>query len=127
MDPSIQPAVLLYSRISSMPLQERVKSFLSASERCVTSLHVCCSANKIQLNDEASMNIFNMVNSGCSYIGCAMGSCYPQEFIPRLLQAYEDGKFPFDDLIETYRPRDINQAVEDMLKGRTVKAVLMWD
>lgn len=71
--------------------------------------------------------MFEMVNSGCSYIGCNQGDCYPQEFLPDLLTANELGKFPYDQLIRTYAAKDIDKAAKDVLSGKTVKAVLLWD
>jgi aryl-alcohol dehydrogenase len=60
------------------------------------------------------------------YRGCAMGSCFPPVFIPRLIEAWKDGLFPFTELIKEYPAKDIAQAVEDVSGGRVVKAVLIW-
>ncbi|KIW95717.1 uncharacterized protein Z519_04302 [Cladophialophora bantiana CBS 173.52] len=79
------------------------------------------------LSAEASLNMFEIVNAGCSYIGCNQGDCYPQEFLPRLLAANQQGKFPYDQLIKTYRANDIAKAAHDVLSGTTVKCVLVWD
>jgi aryl-alcohol dehydrogenase len=68
-----------------------------------------------------------MVNSGCSYHGCCEGDCYPQEFLPELLTAHQLDKFPYDQMIKTYPARDIAQAADDIHRGKTVKAVLLWD
>lgn len=73
------------------------------------------------------MNIFEMVNAGCSYIGCNEGNCYPPEFLPRLIEANQRGDFPYDKLIKTYPVGDVGKAIEDMKSGKTVKAVLTWD
>ncbi|KIW32473.1 uncharacterized protein PV07_04018 [Cladophialophora immunda] len=79
------------------------------------------------LSAEASLNMFEMVNAGCSYVGCNQGDCYPQEFLPRLLAAHQEGRFPYDQLIKTYRAKDIEKAAHDIHSGTTVKAVLVWD
>ncbi|KAK5197119.1 hypothetical protein LTR99_000522 [Exophiala xenobiotica] len=79
------------------------------------------------LSAEVSHNIFEMVNSGCSYHGCCEGDCYPQEFLPELLTAHQLDKFPYDQMIKTYPARDIAQAADDIHSGKTVKAVLLWD
>ncbi|OAP60297.1 hypothetical protein AYL99_05299 [Fonsecaea erecta] len=79
------------------------------------------------LSAEASLNMFEMVNAGCSYVGCNQGDCYPQEFLPRLLAANQEGRFPYDQLIKTYRAKDIEKAAHDIHSGTTVKAVLLWD
>lgn len=87
--------------------------------RAVTKLY--------QLSTEASFNIFEMVNAGCSYIGCNQGNCYPPDFLPRLLEANKEGRFPYDKLIKIYDAPDVNTAIEDIKSGITVKAVLKWN
>ena len=59
-------------------------------------------------------------------MGCAMGSCYPQDFIPMLVEAWQGGKFPFTDLIAKYPAEEMNNAVKDVLSGKVIKAVLVW-
>ena len=79
-----------------------------------------------KLSAEVSTAIFDTVNTGRTYVGCCMGNCYPPEFIPMLVAAWRDGKFPFTDLIKQYPARDMNVAAQDVLKGNVVKAVLVW-
>jgi aryl-alcohol dehydrogenase len=55
-----------------------------------------------------------------------MGSCYPQEFIPILVEAWQGGKFPFTDLIVRYPAVDMNTAAKDVQSGKVIKAVLVW-
>lgn len=71
--------------------------------------------------------MFEMVQAGVSYVGCNQGDCYPQEFLPELLTAYQLGKFPYDHLIRTYPAREMERAAKDMHSGATVKPVLLWD
>jgi len=52
------------------------------------------------------------------------GDSVPQEFIPKLIKMYQNGQFPFDKLIKTYPFEEINQAIEDSEKARTIKSVL---
>lgn len=59
-------------------------------------------------------------------MGCAMGSCYPQDFIPMLVEAWQGGRFPFTDLIAKYSAEDMNNAAKDVLSGKVIKAVLVW-
>jgi aryl-alcohol dehydrogenase len=53
------------------------------------------------------------------------GDSVSEEFIPKLIRMYQNGQFPFDRLIKKYAFEDINQAVEDSEKGRTIKSVLL--
>jgi aryl-alcohol dehydrogenase len=52
------------------------------------------------------------------------GDSVPALFIPRLIALHRAGRFPFDRLLKLYAFDAINDAVEDQLAGRTVKAVL---
>ncbi len=79
-----------------------------------------------RLDENAEANIFNTVNKGVVYTGCCMGSCYPQDFIPMLVQAEKEGKFPFTDLIKTFKVEDVDEAVRGVHNGSVVKAVLTW-
>jgi aryl-alcohol dehydrogenase len=56
--------------------------------------------------------------------GFVEGDSVPDVFIPRMIELYTQGLFPFDQLISFYRFEDINAAVEDERSGRTIKAVL---
>ena len=80
-----------------------------------------------QLTAEVSTSIFNTVNSGRTYVGCCMGNCYPQEFVPKLIDVWNQGKFPFTELIKGYPAEDMEIAAKDVLDGSVVKAVLTWN
>ena len=56
--------------------------------------------------------------------GLVEGLSIPQVFIPKLLNYYRQGRFPFDSLIKLYDFNDINKAFEDSNSGKVVKAVL---
>jgi len=68
-----------------------------------------------------------MVQAGCTYHGCNQGDSYPEEFLPRLIEANKAGNFPYQDLLKTYPAKDMQQAADEMRRGITVKAVLLWD
>ncbi|MQY05702.1 NAD(P)-dependent alcohol dehydrogenase [Actinomadura macrotermitis] len=57
--------------------------------------------------------------------GVIEGDAVPHLFIPRLVELWRQGRFPFDRLIETYPLKDIGRAEADVLAGRTVKPVLL--
>lgn len=58
--------------------------------------------------------------------GICEGDSVPQLFIPKLVELYRQGRFPFDRIIRFYAFDEINQAVEDGEKGRTIKAVVRF-
>lgn len=80
-----------------------------------------------QITAKTSLRIWHHVNSGRSYAGCAMGSCYPPEFIPQLIAAWKKGDFPFTDVQKQYPVAEIAQAEKDALSGDVIKPVLIWD
>lgn len=59
--------------------------------------------------------------------GICEGDSVPDLFIPKLIELYKQGRFPFDKLVKFYKFADINQAVEDSERGKTVKAVILFD
>ena len=61
---------------------------------------------------------------GRSLRGIIEGDSVPDVFIPRLVELYKQGRFPFDKLITFYKLEDINKAVEDTEQGKVIKAVL---
>ena len=48
----------------------------------------------------------------------------PQRFIPKLIDLYRAGQFPFDRLVKFYAFTDINRAIADARNGDTIKPVL---
>jgi aryl-alcohol dehydrogenase len=52
------------------------------------------------------------------------GDAVPQTFIPKMIELYQAGKFPFHRLITYYKFQDINQAIADAKRGDNIKPVL---
>jgi aryl-alcohol dehydrogenase len=84
------------------------------------------------------------IGRNVSYVGSCQGSSLPQvvssdlrtrlsenanlgQFIPTLVALWKQGRFPFDRLITKYPYTEINRAIDDMNRGRCVKAVLLWE
>ena len=63
---------------------------------------------------------------GRTVTGVIEGSSIPHLFIPSLIEHWQRGLFPMDQMITTYAFADINQAVADSLAGTTIKPVLTW-
>ncbi len=59
--------------------------------------------------------------------GIFFGSSVPNRFLPRIIEYYQAGRFPYDQLIHEYDFADINQALADMDSGAVVKPVLMMN
>ena len=63
--------------------------------------------------------------TGRTVKGIIEGDAVPQTFIPRLVDLWWQGRFPFDKLITTYPLADINRAEEEVNAGKVVKPVLL--
>jgi aryl-alcohol dehydrogenase len=53
------------------------------------------------------------------------GNADPKTFIPRMIELWQAGRFPFDRLIEEFPLSDINAAEEASLSGKVIKPVLI--
>jgi aryl-alcohol dehydrogenase len=63
-------------------------------------------------------------SEGRKTIGIIAGDAVPQRFIPKLIELYQAGAFPFDRLITFYQFKEINRAISDARRGETIKPVL---
>ncbi len=61
---------------------------------------------------------------GRKALNVIQGDAVPQIFIPKLIALYRKGLFPFDRLEKFYTFRQINGAIADAKRGRTIKPVL---
>ncbi len=62
--------------------------------------------------------------TGRKVLNVIQGDAVPQRFIPYLIRLYQSGRFPFDRLITFYDFHDINRAISDVKRGKTIKPVL---
>jgi aryl-alcohol dehydrogenase len=72
----------------------------------------------------ASIDVVTMLTGGRSIRGVSQGDSVPQLFIPKLIDMYRAGVFPFDRLIRMYEFDQINDAVTDTQSGEAIKPVL---
>jgi aryl-alcohol dehydrogenase len=56
--------------------------------------------------------------------GFMEGSSIPDVFIPRMIDLYAQGRFPFDKFVRFYPFGEINRAVEDQRNGLAIKPIL---
>ncbi|MEW6533976.1 MAG: NAD(P)-dependent alcohol dehydrogenase [Thermodesulfobacteriota bacterium] len=64
------------------------------------------------------------LTKGRKALGIIQGNAVPQHFIPKLIELYRAGRFPFDRLIKFYKLSEINKAIADAKRGTTIKPVL---
>ncbi len=62
--------------------------------------------------------------SGRKVVGVVEGDSIVKVYIPRLIDLYEQGRFPFDKLVSYYTFDDINKALKDMHDGKVIKPIL---
>ncbi|NLD78036.1 MAG: NAD(P)-dependent alcohol dehydrogenase [Acidimicrobiales bacterium] len=75
---------------------------------------------------EVSFEVGNSLLKGWTFKTVIEGSSVPQLFIPRLVELWKQGRFPFDKLVQTYSLDDINQGFEDSASGSVIKPVLVY-
>jgi len=73
----------------------------------------------------ASFEIGASLVKGWTFKTIIQGSSVPQIFIPRLIELWQRGQFPFDRLIKHYPLADINQGFDDSKNGITIKPVVL--
>ena len=71
----------------------------------------------------ATLDMTTLLN-GRTVRGVIQGDAIEQLFIPELIALHAAGRFPFDRLMRFYDFSEINQAVDDMQTGVTIKPVL---
>lgn len=94
--------------------------------QAVDSLSVtgtCALVGAAPMGTEVSLDM-NSIMFGRSIIGVIEGDSVPQLFIPKLVDLYQNGKFPIDKLVTFYSLDEINQAVKDAEQGKVIKAIL---
>ncbi|WP_436942818.1 NAD(P)-dependent alcohol dehydrogenase [Streptomyces sp. SudanB66_2053] len=75
---------------------------------------------------EVAFEIGESLVKGWTFKTVIQGSSVPQVFIPRLVELWEQGRFPFDKLIKTYTLSDINTAFAVSESGEVIKPVIVF-
>ncbi len=96
---------------------------LRQAVECLAVTGTCGLVGAAPLETEVTLNMASIL-FGRTLRGVIEGDSEPHVFIPKLVEMYRQGRFPFDRLVEFYEFSEINRAVEDSEQGRVVKAVL---
>ncbi|MGW0570254.1 NAD(P)-dependent alcohol dehydrogenase [Streptomyces tauricus] len=75
---------------------------------------------------EVPFEIGTSLVKGWTFKTIVQGSSVPQVFIPRLVELWEQGRFPFDKLVRPYELDDINTAFADSANGSVIKPVVVF-
>jgi len=84
---------------------------------------VCGLLGVVAPGTEVTLDMDLLMN-GRAVRGIIEGDAVPDLFIPRLLDLYSRGRFPYTSLVTFYAFDQVNEAVEDMEQGRVIKPVL---
>ncbi len=88
-------------------------------------LGVCGLIGVVSPGTEISLDM-NLIMNGRIVRGIVEGDAVPDLFIPKLIELYQQGKFPYEKLITFYPFEDLNLAVADMEQGSVIKPVLTF-
>lgn len=75
---------------------------------------------------EAQFEIGASLVRGWTFKTIIQGSSVPQQFIPRLVSLWQQGRFPVEKLTRQYSLQDINKAFDDSASGEVVKPVIVF-
>ncbi len=93
--------------------------------QCLHALRPLGQAAIVGVTPEMTLDVQNdLMAEGKSMIGVIEGDSVPRVFIPKLVEFYKAGKFPFDKLVKFYGFKQISLAFEDSANGIAVKPVL---
>ena len=92
---------------------------------CLGILGTCGIIGAAALGTEVSLDMNGIMIPGKKVRGIIEGDSVPDIFIPRLVQLFEQGRFPIDRLMKTYELSDANKAAAESEEGSTVKPVLL--
>jgi len=73
------------------------------------------------------LDLNRILTKGVTIRGIMGGDGTGLVFLRELVRHFEDGRLPIDRLVKTYRLDQINDALEDMKSGVTIKPVLVFD
>jgi aryl-alcohol dehydrogenase/geraniol dehydrogenase (NAD+) len=71
------------------------------------------------------VNLMSLLIRGVGVKCVIEGDSDPQVFIPQMLRWYQDGKFPFDRLVQKFSFEQINEACHAAETGKVIKPVLL--
>lgn len=94
-------------------------------KQSIAALRVSGKVAIVGMGGDVTLNFTNdILMEGKAIVGTVQGDSVPQQHIPKLVNYYKEGKFPFDKLVKFYDFEDINQAFEDSKTGITIKPIV---
>ena len=90
----------------------------------LTTLGTCGIVGATKVGTEVAFNINDVMIPGKRIMGIVQGDVVANAFIPKLVDLYLQGRFPFDKLCKFYQFDEVNQAMADSERGVTIKPIL---
>ncbi|HJU18631.1 MAG TPA: NAD(P)-dependent alcohol dehydrogenase [Stellaceae bacterium] len=90
---------------------------------CLRPRGTCVLVGSARRGVEAALEM-SALQQGRMVRGVIQGDSRPDEFIPRLVDLFVEGRFPLDRLITFYEFAEINRAAADAVAGTVLKPVL---
>jgi aryl-alcohol dehydrogenase len=90
----------------------------------VTTLGTCGIVGATKAGTEVAFNINDVMIPGKRIMGIVQGDVVANAFIPKLVDLFLQGRFPFDKLCKFYEFDEVNQAMADSERGVTIKPIL---
>jgi len=101
-----------------------VPALMKAALNCLKIYGVCVVVG-VSGDKEISICVQGeLMGVGKTLKGCIQGDADPHTFIPKLVDMYKHGLFPFDKLIKEYPFEQINEAFEDAHNGSAIKPIV---
>jgi aryl-alcohol dehydrogenase len=98
-------------------------SALRAAVDVLAPRGTCCLVGSARDGVDAALEM-RTLQQGRILRGCIQGESVVKDFLPQLVALYRKGELPIDRLVRHYDFAAINDAVADMLAGKTIKPVL---
>ncbi|MHC8350904.1 NAD(P)-dependent alcohol dehydrogenase [Pseudomonas sp. RT4P38] len=90
----------------------------------LTTLGTCGIVGATKVGTEVAFNINDVMIPGKRIMGIVQGDVVANAFIPKLVELFLQGRFPFDKLCKFYEFDEVNQAMADSERGVTIKPIL---
>ncbi len=100
-----------------------VPAVLRHAVDCLNVPGMCGVVGAPPFGAEVSLDITSLL-LGRTVRGVIEGDSVPQDFIPKLIELWRQGLFPFDRLITAYALDEINLAVRDVHAGHVLKPIV---
>ena len=91
---------------------------------CTGPAGVCGLIGAPPFGAEVHLDMNNVLTAGRTLMGIVEGDSVPDVFLPKLIELWQQGRFPIDAIMTSYDFDQIEQAAHDAEDGKVVKPVL---